>query len=134
MIGTFVFVAVAVAVSDQRSPGLLAFGLVMALIYGGLSSLLPAFIADLLAAALHRTGEPPWRSALVGVSAGALAAEIFPLLAVTTLGFDRVDAAMDSSQGSKGLLLLSLCAGLLAGLCSGLTQWWETGSRVGPTI
>lgn len=114
--------------NDGPSPGL-AFSLFMAVITAVMSSLIPAFVAGLLAAALHRSGEPPWRSAIIGVGAGVLAAEAFPLLAMATMGAERVDAMMDSENGSRGLLIWSLCAGAFAGLCSGLTQAWRGKSK-----
>ena len=119
--GLAVFFVWSEAMNDGPSLGL-GFSLFMTVITGVMSSLVPAFVAGLLAAAFHRPGEPPWRSAIIGVGAGVLAAEIFPLLAMAAMGAERVDAMMDSENGSRGLLIWSLCAGAFAGLCSGLAQ------------
>lgn len=114
--------------ADRKGLGV-EFGLFMALIFSVATSLIPALVAGLLAAAFHRADEPPWRSALIGVGVGVLAAEFFPLLAIATLGTEAVSAGMDSPNGAQGLLLLSLCAGVLAGLCSGLAQRWRREPR-----
>jgi hypothetical protein len=122
--GLAVFFVWSEAMNDGPSLGL-EFSLFMAVFTGVLASLVPAFVAGLLAAVFHRPGEPPWRSAIIGVGAGVLAAEFFPLLAMATMGAERVDAMMDSENGSRGLLISSLCAGVFAGLCFGLAQAWR---------
>ena len=104
-----------------KDPGL-AFTLVAASIFGIGSSLLPALLAGLIGAGLHRDGEPLWRSAAIGAGAGVLASELFPLLALAVIGVNGVDAMMDSPNASPALLLWSLCAGAFGGLCSGVFQ------------
>jgi hypothetical protein len=110
------------SVSMTNTAALGLFGVVMGLIFGVATSILPAFMAGLIGAGLHRDGEPLWRSAVVGAGAGVVAGGFFPLLLLVTLGADHVDAMVDSDGGHRVLLWGSLSIGAFAGLCSGVVQ------------
>jgi hypothetical protein len=105
-----------------NTAGLGLLGVAMGLMFGVATSILPAFMAGLIGAGLHRDGEPLWRSAVVGAGAGIVAGGFFPLLLLLTLGADRVDAMVDSEGGHRALLWCSLAIGAFAGLCSGVAQ------------